>query len=101
MTEKKERNVLSISGEVMRLKKVSDKLWVFTLKSKNGYFEVKCFGDPKVPEGEFVNVEGRIQQETWEKDGKKNYKVVIISTSVMPESNANVYDPGEDEDLPF
>lgn len=62
-----------------RVKK--DDQWV----DESSFFELKLFGktaefaNEYTGKGDAVLVTGRLKQETWEKDGKKNSKVVVIA----------------------
>ena len=62
-----------------RVKK--DDQWV----DESSFFELKLFGktaefaNEYTRKGDAVLVTGRLKQETWEKDGKKNSKVVVIA----------------------
>ncbi|QEK13767.1 single-stranded DNA-binding protein (plasmid) [Crassaminicella thermophila] len=82
------------------------------------FFEVVIWG--KIAEntaqytkkGSKVGIEGRLQQETWEKDGQKRSKVVIVAERVEfldnknSQSNPNNEIDGfqaidDDDDIPF
>lgn len=82
------------------------------------FFDVVVWGNGAKPvlnhlaKGSRVVVDGRLKQERWEKDGQKNQRVKIHSTSVefMPKSTqqskgssgaSDATEVADDEDIPF
>lgn len=80
---------------VERNKKVDDE-WT----TETSFFDVTIFGGSaefaarKLRKGDLVTIQGRLEQQTWEKDGEKRSKVVIIATAV----DANGFFRPKDED---
>lgn len=87
-------------------------------KKKTNWVTVKVWGKSAefckqyLSKGNRVGIEGRLDQETWEKDGKKGEKLVIVASSVnnmTPQSErtgsaSKASDGGDDsneDDLPF
>lgn len=93
-------------------------------KEKTEWFNVTLFDkvaqivNNYVKKGNRIYIEGRIQTETWEKDGVKHYKTVVIGQNIIlleskpslngpapeerechAEQRAN--EPLDDQDLPF
>ncbi len=75
-----------------------------TWKDVGHFFEVKAFGKlyekcvPHMTKGSVVVVKGSLSQETWEKDGKKNSKIVVIADEIYPTFSQN--NNGEKGDAP-
>lgn len=88
------------------------------------YFDVTTFGKfaalcaKKLSVGSAVTVQGRLEQQRWEKDGEKRSKVVIIASEIdgqdfykpggeLPDSQDPPFEgqtevaPPSDEDIPF
>jgi len=94
-------------------------------KEKTEWFNVTLFDkvaqivNNYVKKGNRIYIEGRIQTETWEKDGVKHYKTVVIGQNIIlleakpalngPEASekqyheeqSNITNEGGDEDVPF
>lgn len=84
---------VTADAELKELGEKKTKLVEFTIaankkgkddKPEVSYFDVKAWGyaagnAEKFKKGDFVVVIGELKQERWEKDGKKNSKVVITS----------------------
>ena len=72
---------LSIANE--RSRKDGDE-WI----KETNFFDVTLFGGTaefaarKLRKGDLVVIQGRLEQQTWEKDGQKRSKVVIIGNAV-------------------
>lgn len=58
-------------------------------KDKASFFDISVFGKlaetikPYIAKGKQIAVQGALDQQTWEKDGKKHSKVVIIANSIQ------------------
>lgn len=58
-------------------------------KDKASFFDISVFGKlaetikPFIAKGKQIAVQGTLEQQTWEKDGKKHSKVVIIANSIQ------------------
>lgn len=58
-------------------------------KDKASFFDISVFGKlaetikPYIAKGKQIAVQGTLDQQTWEKDGKKHSKVVIIANSIQ------------------
>lgn len=58
-------------------------------KDKASFFDISVFGKlaetikPYIAKGKQIAVQGTLEQQTWEKDGKKHSKVVIIANSIQ------------------
>ena len=58
-------------------------------KDKVSFFDISVFGKlaetikPYIAKGKQIAVQGTLDQQTWEKDGKKHSKVVIIANSIQ------------------
>ena len=58
-------------------------------KDKASFFDISVFGKlaetfkPYIAKGKQIAVQGALEQQTWEKDGKKHSKVVIIANSIQ------------------
>lgn len=58
-------------------------------KEKTSFFDISVFGKlaetikPYIAKGKQIAVQGTLEQQTWEKDGKKHSKVVIIANSIQ------------------
>ena len=94
-----------------------------TWTNKPSYFDVTIWGKPAeslkqyLSKGKQIAVEGRLQQQRWEKDGQKFSKVCVIAESVQllggnqsgssngeSSYNGSSYEPATDvypEDIPF
>lgn len=89
-----------------------------TWKDVGHFFDVKAFGKfyekcvPHMTKGSVVVIKGSLSQETWEKDGKKNSKIVVIADEIFPTFSHNKNESGRSEsgtarkedfpeDLPF
>lgn len=95
-------NSITLDGTVFRPEKRVSKsgMSVFTCdlsfydgkgqdkKSAYGSIRVIAFrdladnADRAIHEKDKINVEGRLHQESWEKDGKKNYRLEIVANSI-------------------
>jgi len=59
------------------------------IKDKTSFFDISVFGKlaetikPYIAKGKQIAVQGTLEQQTWEKDGKKHSKVVIIANSIQ------------------
>lgn len=58
-------------------------------EEQTSFFDVTAFGDlaehvAELPKGCRVVVVGRLEQQTWDKDGEKRSKVVIIADEIGP-----------------
>lgn len=80
---------------VERSKKDGDD-WV----KETSFFDVTLFGGSaefaarKLRKGDLVTIQGRLEQQTWEKDGDKRSKVVIIATAV---DSSGFFRPKDDD----
>jgi single-strand DNA-binding protein len=58
-------------------------------KDKASFFDISVFGKlaetikPYIAKGKQIAVQGTLEQQTWEKDGKKHSKVVILANSIQ------------------
>jgi single-strand DNA-binding protein len=78
---------------------------------ESDFFDVKGFNRTAeycikyLGKGRLISVEGRLQQERWEKDGQKRSRIVIIASSVQGLDRAQVasepVDNNEPDGLPF
>ncbi len=92
-------NVVVVGGTVSRPPNQRDKMVSFSLCVKKQFFkdgeekvfttyiDVKAFGKTAenlnlLQEGDTVLVRGELQTESWEKDGKKQYKTVVTAQNV-------------------
>lgn len=78
-------------------------------ESVTEWHNVKAFKTGKLSDylkkGQQVGIEGEIKTETWEKDGQKKYKTIIVANSIelignKPQSGQQST-KGDGEDLPF
>jgi len=57
-------------------------------QEETSFFDVDLFGElaenvaESVTKGDRITVEGRLQQQSWEKDGEKQYRVVVVADEV-------------------
>lgn len=112
----------NVSIAVNRSRKVEDR-WT----DEVSYFDVTIWGKvaenlrPYLTKGRQIAVDGYLKQDRWEKDGKKNSRVVIVAESVQMvggkaesgtspsestgtynnNSNASMYEVEADETIPF
>lgn len=83
-------------------------------KETSGFIDVKKWGDkvgalaPHLVKGKAIAVEGRLEMESWEKDGTKHQKFVIVANNVQfvpqgekKQSNDTSNDTEEDDSPPF
>lgn len=58
------------------------------VKDKSDFFDVEVWGktadivEKFFSKGKFIIIDGRLQQDTWEKDGQKNSKVFVVAERV-------------------
>ena len=103
-----DNGVLQYTVAVNTTKKVDGKF-----VDEGNFFDVRTYGktnylskmNEMLVKGKQVCVEGYLKQDHWEKDGKKNSKIVIISEHVQlcgggAKSDGN-NDAGFQEDLPY
>ena len=100
--------VLQYTLAVNTTKKVDGKF-----VDEGNFFDIKTYGKTEyvskmnelLIKGKQVCVEGFLRQDHWEKDGKKNSKVVIVSEHVQlcggSSKNNEASDAGFQEDLPY
>ncbi len=81
-------------------------LAVYRNKETTDWIDCVAFGAEadalkQAEKGRKVRVDGRLQQRTWEKDGKKNSKVEILANSVMVFKKFDKPGQQQDESTPF
>ena len=80
--------ILNFSLAVNKTKKENDK-WV----KVTDWFSITCWGGKAeyisnfAKKGSKINVHGQLETQVWEKDGKKQYKVIINATEVEITAN--------------
>lgn len=79
-----------------------------TKEKETDWFQVKIWGkaaetaEKYIKKGHLFGVEGRLQQETWEDNGNKRSKVVVVANAVrlmQPKSEGDVSAKEESDDI--
>lgn len=109
-------NNIELSGWVYNKKIVGEKLTTFTIKfyagkdkngtAQNGFANCKYFGVLPQNEKDKIEIKGWLGYDTWEKDGKKTGRMVVlckeaVGADLTPTQNTTAQQPVLDDDIPF
>lgn len=117
-------NVVLLSGRVVRDSETfeigSRKKTVFTIATKEpGYYDqqnnhvetteflqIEQWSGRQYKKGDFLELSGKVRNDSWEKDGQKHWKTYVLASSVIriqksTTSELPVETAAGDSDLPF